>query len=213
MQSKESFISLPQEKIMHHSITHTTPKNKNQMKKYFNLKRAAFFGMLLLAMLTSFTVLSQKRSSLMYDDKCRLRRDTALSITQPLCDTWSYAEANIAALLSNTEIPKEYLDNGFKPKHPVFASFECDSADISHIKVLNDTTGYGDAVKESLKKQGKAIAAELKSKSRSTDAKKYLGKYYVVFNFMLFNFQDQLRNAKAVPIFRSTNPNTDSGKE
>src|SRR6185295_2194456 len=157
----------------------------------------------LFILLVSVSVKAQTRTSSMYDDKCRLRQDTTVSISKALCETWSYAENNIAALLSHVEIPKEYLDNGFKVRHAVVASFECDSSDVKNVKVLNDTTGYADAIKDCIKKQGKKIAAELKKKSKSTDAKKYLGKYYVAFNIMLMNFNQQLKNAKAVPIIRS----------
>jgi hypothetical protein len=152
---------------------------------------------------------AQTNTSSMYDSKCRLKHDSTLSISKALCETWSYAENNIAAHLSHLEIPKEYLENGFKARHAVIASFECDSADVSNVKVLNDTTGYADAVKNCIKSQGKKIAAELKQSSKKTESKKFMGKYYVAFNIMLMNFNQQLKNAKAVPIIRSTTPMMD----
>ena len=183
------------------------------MKNFLMLPRLKMCGILILSVFISVSAMAQTRTSSMYDDKCRLRHDTSLNISKALCETWSYAENNIAAYLSRVEIPKEYLESGFRVKHAVIASFECDSADVDKIKVLNDTTGYADAVKDCIKNQGKKIASELKQKSRSTQAGKYIGKYYVAFNFMLMNFNQQLRNGKAVPIIRGTIPMVETGHD
>ena len=183
------------------------------MKNPIATTRKKFSGILLLITFISVTAQAQTRTSSMYDGKCRLKHDTALSISKSLCETWSYAENNIAAYLANVEIPQEYLVNGLKPRHAIIASFDCDSANVKNIKVLNDTTGYADAIKECINRQGKKIAAELKKKSSSTKDKKYLGKYYVAFNFMLMNFNQQLKNGKAVPIIRGTTPMVETERE
>lgn len=183
------------------------------MKNFIATTGEKLIGILLFITFISVSTQAQTRTSFMYDDKCRLKHDTTLSISKALCETWSYAENNIAAYLANVEIPKEYLENGLKPRHSLIASFDCDSADVKNIKVLNDTSGYADAIKECIKKQGKKIAAELKKKSGSTKDKKYLGKYYVAFNFMLMNFSQQLKNGKAVPIIRGTTPMVETGQE
>ena len=149
----------------------------------------------------------------MYDEKYRLRHDTTVSISKSLYETWTYAENNIAAYLSHVEIPKEYLESGYRPRKAVVASFEFDSASISNIKILNDTSGYADAVKDCIKKAGRKIADELRKKSSLTTGKVYMGKYYVAFNFILMNFNQQLKNGKAIPIIRGTTPLMDVDKE
>jgi hypothetical protein len=180
------------------------------MKTYSETMRTFFISAALILIAPSFSAVAQTGTSGMYDSKCRLKHDSTLSISKALCETWSYAENNIAAHLSHVEIPKDYLETGFKLRHAVIASFECDSADVSDVRVLNDTTGYAGAVKDCIKKQGKKIAAELRQGSNKTAGKKYLGKYYVAFNFMLMNFNQQLKNGKAVPIIRSTTPIMDA---
>ena len=96
------------------------------MKNYIAKTKEMFTGILLLTLLAAATAQAQTRTSSLYDDKCRLRHDTTLSISKALCETWSYAENNIAAYLSHVEIPKEYMETGFKVRHAVIASFECD---------------------------------------------------------------------------------------
>ena len=171
---------------------------KSQLQKFSLL---FLFPVLCVAMANA-----QTKASFMYNEKYQFRTDTSLTVARALCETWSYAERNIAAILSDTKIPEENVQSGLRCKHPIIVSFECDSADISHIKFVNDTSSYGRAAAESLKKHGKKIAEQLRSKSSLTQEKKFLGKYYIAFNFLLLNFNDQFRNQKAIPVVGTTNP-------
>ena len=163
----------------------------------------------ILLLFLSVSFYSHSQQSFLYNEKGQLFLDTSLTITKAQLRTWSLAENNIVACLSKIEIPDLYREGTVKPKkgkNILIASFVCDSADIKDIEVLNDTGWYAHAVVRGLQKQGKGIAAQLKSERGKSSEQIYMGKYYVAINFMLINFYEQLKKEKSVPVIQGTIP-------
>ena len=165
----------------------------------------------ILVLLLSVNFYSHSQQSFLYNKKGQLLLDTTLTITKAQLRTWVMAENNIVAGLSRIEIPPLFLEGVFRAKteKKIFiVSFVCDSFDIKNVEVLNDTSwGWvAKSVINDIQKQGKGIAGHLKSRSRMTSEQIYMGRYYVAINFVMVNFDELLKNDKAVPIIKGTIP-------
>jgi hypothetical protein len=154
---------------------------------------------------------SQVLKSYFYNEKGQLFLDTTLSITKPQFKAWTHAENNLVAGFSNIEFPPYYLENAIKPGHSLIVSFVCDTSDIHDINVLNDTSGFAIAVIKGLQKQGSGIAELLKTGSRATSERNYVGKYYFAIDFVVVDFYEYLKTQRAVPVIRGSTPLVDKG--
>jgi hypothetical protein len=153
------------------------------------------------------------KDSFLYNQKGQLRLDTTLTISAQQYDTWRQAELDIVYVLSHIQIPDLFMEGIPVPegtKSVVIATFVCDTADITDVHALNDTSWYARAVERGLKSFGKSIAGKLKGYSARTSEGVYTGRYYVAISFMLIDFYEQLNLQKAVPVIKTTIPLLDS---
>jgi hypothetical protein len=154
-----------------------------------------------LLMMTSIATQAQ-HPSFFYNYKGQFYLDTSLTITNAQYKAWNNSEYALVSIFSKIDYPPILVENGIKSKSPVIVSFFCDTIDIKEIKFLNDTGYFANAIKNSLKQQGKEISARLKGTNRSSSDKEYVGKYYIAFNFELFELDEYLKTHRAIPITR-----------
>jgi hypothetical protein len=141
--------------------------------------------------------------SFIYNDNGQLRIDTTLNISQDQFDIWNMSESNILGIISiSADYSKIALANGIQGI--VIVSFDCDTTDLNNIKILKSTGGplYKNVIKI-IEKKSKHIVYEFRhiQNLRKNDPIKYLGTYYIPFDFSLINLNEEMKKRNAIPMF------------
>ena len=146
--------------------------------------------------------------SYIYNDNGQLRIDTTLKITQEQFDIWDLSENYILEILSNNiEYSRMAREAGMKGI--AIIAFDCDTLDLRNIRTIKKLGGGLDEnIIEGIKKVSDKIIFEFRHIPGQKDGEriKYIGTYYIPFDFSLIDFKEEMKKTNAIPIIDSRIP-------